>query len=74
VLDDPKRSLPPYDAIMLIAPKRAKDAAFLAALKPLIGAINVEQMRDASLLADRQDNKQTVEDAARWLSERLKKH
>ena len=73
VLDDPKRSLPPYDAILLIAPKRAKDAAFLAALKPLIGAIDVEQMREASLLADRRDNKQTVEDAARWLSERLQK-
>lgn len=72
VLEDPRRSLPPYDAILLVAPKRAKDDTFLAALKPLIGAIDVEQMREASLLADRPEHKQTVEDAAHWLSERLK--
>ena len=73
VLGDPKRSLPPYDAIVLVAPKRAKDEAFLAALRPLIGAIDVDDMREASLLADRPENKQTVEDAARWLNPRLKK-
>ena len=41
VLDDPKQAIPPYDAILLVSPKRAKDAAFLAALRPLIDAIDV---------------------------------
>ena len=42
VLDDPKHAIPPYDAILLISPKRADDAAFIDALRPLIDAINVE--------------------------------
>ncbi len=71
VLEDPKRALPPYDAIVLVAPKRAQDEKFLAALKPLLGAIDVEWMREASLLADRAENKETPEGAARWLLRKL---
>ena len=37
VLDDPKHAIPPYDAIVLLAPKRAHDAGLQAALKPLLG-------------------------------------
>jgi osmoprotectant transport system permease protein len=73
VLEDPKRSLPPYDAILLVAPKRAKDEKLLAALKPLLGAISVELIREASLLADRAENKQTPDGAARWLNQRIEK-
>lgn len=73
VLEDPKRSLPPYDAILLVSPKRAKDEKFIAALKPLIGSIDVELIREASLLADRAENKQTPEGAARWLNEKIGK-
>ncbi len=38
VLDDPKHAIPPYDAIVLLAPKRADDQALRAALQPLLGA------------------------------------
>lgn len=48
VLDDPKRAIPPYDAIVLISPKRAEDHGFLNALRPLVGAIPVETMRAAN--------------------------
>jgi len=51
VLDDPKHAIPPYDAILLLSPKRANDEALIAALKPLIGAIPVELMRAANLRA-----------------------
>ncbi len=73
VLEDPKRSLPPYDAILLVSPKRAKDERLLTALKPLIGAISVDLIREASLLADRSENKQTPEAAARWLKQQIEK-
>jgi osmoprotectant transport system permease protein len=51
VLADPKHAIPPYDAILLLARKRAHDAALIAALKPLIGAIDVKTMREANLRA-----------------------
>ena len=42
VLDDPKRAIPPYDAILLLSPRRAHDEALIAALKPLVGAVAVD--------------------------------
>ncbi len=48
VLDDPKRAIPPYDAVLLLSPKRVRDERFLDALRPLVGAIPVEMMRDAN--------------------------
>ena len=42
VLDDPKHAIPPYDAVLLVSPQRANDAALLDALRPLIGAIDVD--------------------------------
>ena len=41
VLDDPKHAIPPYDAIVLLAPKRAGDEALKAALQPLLGKIDI---------------------------------
>jgi osmoprotectant transport system permease protein len=73
VLEDPKQSLPPYDAILLVSPKRAQDEKLIAALKPLLNAINVDLIREASLLADRAENKQTPEGAARWLQQQIGK-
>jgi osmoprotectant transport system permease protein len=69
VLDDPRHAIPPYDAILLIAPKRAHDEALIAALKPLIGAIPVELMRAANLRASAGDS--SAGDAARWLDEKI---
>ena len=71
VLADPKHAIPPYDAILLIAPKRANDEALLAALKPLVGAIPVELMRAANLRASRGDS--SADDVARWLTGEMAK-
>jgi osmoprotectant transport system permease protein len=64
VLDDPKTAIPPYDAILLISPKRAGDEALAAALQPLVRAVPVEKMREANRRAG---SGQSPEDAARWL-------
>ena len=66
VLDDPKHAIPPYDAVLLISPQRTNDAALLAALKPLVDAIDVTMMREANLRASGGDNASPSE-AARWL-------
>jgi osmoprotectant transport system permease protein len=63
VLDDPKHAIPPYDAVLLLSPQRADDAALLSALKPLVGVIDVTAMREANLLA----GKASPGEAARWL-------
>ena len=48
VLGDPKQVLPPYDAILLVSPKRVDDKKFKRALRPLIGRITIQKMRDAN--------------------------
>ena len=48
VLSDPKHAMPPYDAVILISPKRGNDDVLRGALTPLIGAIPVEAMRQAN--------------------------
>ncbi len=52
VLADPARAIPPYDAVILISPRRAEDATLGRALQPLIGAIPVEAMRRANYAVD----------------------
>lgn len=47
VLDDAKRAIPPYDAILLLSDKRAEDQALRAALQPLLGRIDIATMREA---------------------------
>ncbi|HXQ47755.1 MAG TPA: glycine betaine ABC transporter substrate-binding protein, partial [Caulobacteraceae bacterium] len=71
VLSDPKQAIPPYDAVVLLSPKRANDAGFSAALRPLIGAIPVEQMRKANLSVDRDQDKQTPAQAAQALAKAI---
>ena len=66
-LDDPQQSLPPYDAMLLISPKRAGDGALLAALSPLIGAISIERMRKANMLLAAGQGQQSPAAAARAL-------
>jgi osmoprotectant transport system substrate-binding protein/osmoprotectant transport system permease protein len=51
VLADPRHAIPPYDAILLLTPKRAHDGKLIAALQPLVGAIDVATMREANLRA-----------------------
>ena len=71
VLTDPRHALPPYDAVVLISPKRANDALLLAALKPLIGKIPVEAMRAANLTVDRDTDKASPAEAAKALETKL---
>lgn len=71
-LDDPKQALPSYDAIVLLSPQRANDRKLIEALAPLIGAIDVADMREANLRADRSEDKQTTDVAARWLWDRIR--
>jgi osmoprotectant transport system permease protein len=65
VLSDPKQAIPPYDAIVLLAPKRANDDKLAAALQPLIGAVDVEIMREANLRASGGDV--LPDEVAKWL-------
>jgi osmoprotectant transport system permease protein len=51
VLDDSRHAIPPYDAILLLAPKRAGDQALRTALQPLLGKIDIAAMREANLRA-----------------------
>ena len=66
-LEDPKQSLPPYDAMLLISPKRAEDRALSDALSPLIGAINIERMRKANMMLAAGPGQQSPDAAARSL-------
>jgi len=70
-LADPKQAIPPYDAVILLAPGRADDARLIRSLQPLIGAIPVETMREANLWVDRDEDKLSPAAAARRLSETL---
>jgi osmoprotectant transport system permease protein len=71
VLGDPRGALPAYDAVILLSPKRAQDAALRRALVPLLGAISVERMREANLMVDRDEGKASPRDAATFLSSTL---
>jgi osmoprotectant transport system permease protein len=68
VLDDVKHAIPPYDAILLLSPRHARDEKLVNAVKPLIGAIPVNLMREANARASGGTSPDAV---ARWLSEKL---
>jgi osmoprotectant transport system permease protein len=71
VLDDPKHAIPPYDAILLLAPARAGDGALSNALSPLVGAIDVTLMREANLRAA--GGAASPAEVARWLWREMEK-
>jgi osmoprotectant transport system permease protein len=52
VLDDPLQAFPPYDAVLLLSSTAAKRADVVAALRPLVGAIDDNAMRRANKLVD----------------------
>jgi osmoprotectant transport system permease protein len=72
VLTDPRQAIPPYDAIILVAPKRADDRVMLDALKPLTNAIDVTLMREANLRATAAEASPAA--AARWLWAEIQNH
>lgn len=71
VLTDTKGAIPGYDAILLIAPRHAADERLIAALKPLVGRIPVAAMRQANFMVDRDRDKASPAEAARWLETAL---
>ncbi|MGA2293131.1 ABC transporter permease/substrate-binding protein [Bradyrhizobium sp.] len=71
VLDDPRHAIPPYDAIVLLAPKRATDQALQAALRPLIGSIDIADMREANLRAAGGDGASSPDAVAHWLWDKI---
>src|SRR6267154_1255621 len=73
VLDDPRHAIPPYDAILLLAPRRAGDEQLQAALKPLLGKIDIADMREANLRASGNDATSSPDAVARWLWDKVGK-
>lgn len=69
VLDDNRRAMPPYDAIMLLSPYAAERDDVVSALRPLIGSIPVTMMQQANFMVDRDHDKRSVRQAATWLFE-----
>jgi osmoprotectant transport system permease protein len=73
VLDDPRHAVPPYDAILLLAPKRASDSALREALQPLLGKVGLAAMREANLRAAAGDGTSSPAAVARWLWEKIER-
>jgi osmoprotectant transport system permease protein len=73
VLEDSRHAIPPYDAIVLLSPKRADDQALKAALAPLLGKIDISEMREANLRAAGGDATSSPDMVARWLAEKIGK-
>ena len=71
VLDDPSHAIPPYDAILLLSPRRAHDETLIDAIKPLVNAIPVATMRAANARASSGDT--SADEVARWLAGEIAK-
>jgi osmoprotectant transport system substrate-binding protein/osmoprotectant transport system permease protein len=72
-LGDVRRAIPPYDAMVLLAPKRANDEALRKALAPLLGKIDIATMREANLRAAGNDATSSPDAVAQWLWEKIGK-
>jgi osmoprotectant transport system permease protein len=72
-LGDPRQAIPPYDAIVLLAPKRASDQALRSALQPLLGRIDIADMREANLRAAGGNEASSPDAVARWLWDKIAK-
>jgi osmoprotectant transport system permease protein len=69
VLDDVKHVIPPYDAILLLAPRRAHDDKLVAKLTPLLGTIDIVAMREANAQAS--DGNTSLDEVAQRLGKRV---
>jgi len=70
-LDEPRQAIPPYDAILLLAPKRKDDQALQAAVSPLLGRIDIATMREANLRAAGGGSASSPPAVARWLWDKI---
>jgi osmoprotectant transport system permease protein len=68
LLADPKQAIPSYDAVLLISPRRANDPLMLRALEPLIGKITQQRMQEANFMVDRDTDKVSPRETARFLA------
>ncbi len=66
-IEDPLQVIPPYDAVLLVGPTAAQDEALCNTLRQLLGGIDIAGMREANHRVDRDENKQTIRQAAGWL-------
>jgi len=73
VLDDPRHAIPPYDAVVLLSPKRKDDEQLEAALRPLIGRIDITSMREANLRANGNDQVSSPDAVAHWLWDKIRR-
>jgi osmoprotectant transport system permease protein len=71
VLADDKHAIPPYDAILLISPKRAGDERLISALRPLVDSIDIATMREANARAS--NGSETTDAVAKWLWGEIRK-
>ena len=72
LLSDRKEALPPYDALLLVSPRRAHDARLLAALEPLVGALSLATMQHANFLVQGAAVPQSPAAVGRMLSNAIK--
>ena len=63
VLEDPKQALPPYDAVLLLSKRASQKRNTVEALRPLVGQIDNQTIRQANKLVD-VDRKSVAEAAA----------
>jgi osmoprotectant transport system permease protein len=70
-LADPRQAIPPYDAILLLSPRRADDRALQDALQPLIGKLDIATMREANLRAGGSQGATSPDTVARWIWEKV---
>ncbi|WP_407147902.1 ABC transporter permease/substrate-binding protein [Bradyrhizobium sp. ORS 86] len=71
-LEDDRHAIPPYDAIVLLSPKRRDDETLKSALQPLLGRIDIAEMREANLRASGNDASSSPDAVARWLGEKIR--
>lgn len=65
VLPDPLQALPPYDAVILVAPRRSHDRELMKALKTLVNKFPTELMRTANMQVDVE--KKSIRSASAYL-------
>jgi osmoprotectant transport system permease protein len=69
VLADPRQALPPYDAVLLLSPAAAARKDIRGTLRPLIGAVDDNMMRQANRRVD--IDGQSVEQAVAFLRDTI---
>lgn len=69
VIDDPKSVLPPYDGVLIVSNRMARNAAAMKALRPLVQSISSTTMSRANAIVDVEGK--SVSEAADWLSDQI---